>query len=109
MYFYALETIKIQNHLRTASKVKQVWLVDDTTGAGSLKSLKKYNIINIIEEGGRYRYYVHESKTWFVLKNRKLLKKTEILYIENKINVTPEGKRLLGAVIGSNDFQTKHM
>ena len=41
MYFYALETIKIQNHLRTASKVKQVWLVDDTTGAGSLKSLKK--------------------------------------------------------------------
>ena len=41
MSFYALATVEIQNHLRiTASKVKQVWLVDDTTGAGSLESLK---------------------------------------------------------------------
>ena len=51
MSFYALATIEINNRLRiTASEVKQVWLADDATGAGSLASLKKW-WINIIEEG----------------------------------------------------------
>ena len=47
--FYALETVEIQNCLRiTASEIKQVWLADDATGAGSLESLKKW-WINIIQ------------------------------------------------------------
>ena len=47
--FYALETVEIQNRLRiTASEIKQVWLADDATGAGSLESLKKW-WINIIQ------------------------------------------------------------
>ena len=42
MSFYALATVEIQNRLRiTAREVKQVWLADDATGAGSLESLKK--------------------------------------------------------------------
>ena len=42
MSFYALATVEIQNRLRIiASEVKQVWLADDATGAGSLESLKK--------------------------------------------------------------------
>ena len=60
MSFYALATVEIQNHLRiTASEVKQVWLADDATGAESLESFKKW-CINIVEEGGRYGYYVNE-------------------------------------------------
>ena len=31
------------------------------------------------------------------------------LFSDTKINVTTEGKRHLGAVIGSNDFQTKYV
>ena len=47
--FYALATVEIQNRLRiTASEIKQVWLADDATGAGSLESLKKW-WINIIQ------------------------------------------------------------
>ena len=43
MSFYALATVEVENHLRiTASEVKQVWLADDATGAGSLESLKKW-------------------------------------------------------------------
>ena len=30
-------------------------------------------------------------------------------FSDTKINVTTEGKRHLGAVIGSNDFQTKYV
>ena len=53
MSMYAPATMAIQNCLRiTASEVKQVWLVDDATGAESLESLKKW-WVNIIQEGGR--------------------------------------------------------
>ena len=38
-----------------------------------------------------------------------MLKKTESLSSDTKINVTTEGKRQLGAVIGSNDFRTKYV
>ena len=104
MSFYALATAEIQNRLRiTAREVKQVWLADDATGVGSLESLKKW-WINIIEEGACYGYYVNESKSGLVLKNQTLLKKTESLFSDTKINVTTERKRHLGAVIGSNDF-----
>ena len=60
----------------------------------------------IIEEGACYGYYFKESKSWFILKNQTLLKKTESLFSDTEINVTTEGKRHLGAVIGSNDFRT---
>ena len=74
MSFYALARVEIRNRLRiTASKVKQVWLADDTTGAGSLESLKMW-WINIIEEGA---CYVNESKSWLILKNQTLLKKKQ--------------------------------
>ena len=62
MSMYAPATVAIQNCLRiTASEVKQVWLVDDATGAESLESLKKW-WVNIIQEGGRYGCYVKKSK-----------------------------------------------
>ena len=88
--FYTLTTVEIQNCLRiTASEVEQVWLADDATGAGSLESFKKW-WINIIEEGARYGYYVNESKSWLILKNQTLLKKTESLFSDTKISVTTE-------------------
>ena len=107
MSFYALVTVEIQNHLWiTANEVKQVWLADDATGAGSLASLKKW-WINIIEEGVVIDIMLMKvnpglfSKTRHCWKNRRL-------FSDSKINVTREGKRHLGAVIGSNDFRTKY-
>ena len=109
MSFHVLATVEIQNRLWiTASEVKQVWSADDAKGAGSLESLKKW-WINIIAEDASYGYCVNESKSWLILKNQTLLKKSESLFSDTKINVTTEGKRHLGAVIGSNDFRTKYV
>ena len=84
MSFYTLATVEIQNRLRiTASEVNQVWLANDATGPGSLKSLKKWQI-NIIEESGRYGYYVNESKPWVILKNQTLLKKQKVCSVARK-------------------------
>ena len=85
--FYALAIVEMQNCLRiTASEVKQVWLADDATGAGSIESLKKWRIN--IDYFGRYGYYVNESKSWLFLKNQTLLKKkTESLFSDIKITL----------------------
>ena len=54
MSFYAIATIQIQQLLRISfHDVEQVWLADDATGAGSLKSLKSW-WTNIVSEGGRF-------------------------------------------------------
>ena len=43
MSFYTLAAVEIQNRFRiTASEVNQAWLANDATGAGLLKSLKKW-------------------------------------------------------------------
>ena len=107
MSFYALSTVQIQNRLRILpNKVKQVWLADDATGAGSIEALKSW-WTTIIEEGTRYGYYVNGGKSWLILKNHSLLQKTENLFSDTKINITTDGKRHLGAVIGSLDFRNE--
>ena len=69
MPFYAISTVQIQHILRfSVSDVKQVWLADDATDAGSLKSLKNW-WTNIVNEGNRFGYYVNEKKSWLILKN----------------------------------------
>ena len=62
MPFYAIATMQIQQLLRISFHgVKQVWLTEDATGAGSLKSLQNW-WTNIISEGGRFGYLlVRES------------------------------------------------
>ena len=56
MSFYAIASIQIQQLLLISfHDVKQVWLAEDATGAGSLKSLKNW-WTNVISEGGRFGY-----------------------------------------------------
>ena len=63
MHFYAISTVQIQQILRfSVSDVKQVWLADDATRAGSLKSLKNW-WTNMVNEGDRFGYCVSEKKS----------------------------------------------
>ena len=83
--------------------VKQVWLADEATGAGSLKSLKNWRT-NIVNKGNRFGYYVNESHGF-----ETLLETANNLFKNTKINITTEGKRHLGAVISSNDLKVKYV
>ena len=92
MPFYAISTVQIQHILRfSVSDVKQVWLADDTTGAGSLKSLKNWRT-TIVNEGDRFGYYGNDKKSWLILKNETLLETANNLFTNTKINITTEGK-----------------
>ena len=81
-----------------------MWLADDATGAGKLQPLKEWWDL-IISEGVKYGYHVKPSKSWLVLKNPDRLQEATELFKNCPINITTEGKRHLGASIGSSEFK----
>ena len=86
--------------------LKQVWLADDATGAGNLIQLRKWWDI-IIDYGSRIGYYVNQEKSWLIIKDERKVSAKNVFF-DTGINFTTEGRRHLGAAIGSNDFRVKY-
>ena len=105
-----LITTSIINELRTCLppplSVKQVWLADDAVGAGTLHSLKTW-YDNLVEIGKRYGYHVNGSKCWLIVKSPDAKTEAEKVF-QNKVKITYEGKRHLGAVIGSESYKNEY-
>ena len=62
----------------------------------------------MIESGSRMGYYVNESKSWLILKDSNKLEEAKRIFNATSIQYTTEGKRHLGATIGSDDFRTAY-
>ena len=93
----------IKLRIRTnVPQVKQVWFADDATGAGTCESLRKF-WDNLLTLGTGYGYYPNGSKTYLVVKPEHIVKARE-LFADTDVNITTEGKRHLGAAIGTRDF-----
>jgi hypothetical protein len=52
---------------------------------------------------------VKPSKSWLILKDESKLKQCPELFESSPINITLEGKRHLGAALGSNDFKNEYI
>ena len=72
------------------------------TGAGTCESLRKF-WDNLLTLGTGYGYYPNGSKTHLVVKPEHIVKARE-LFADTDVNITTEGKRHLGAAIGTRDF-----
>ena len=109
MAFYGISTKPILMKLRyNVPDIKQVWLADDATGAGKLQHLKEW-WKDISTEGAKYGYFVKPSKSWLVLKDSSKLQETTQLFQDTPINITVEGKRHLGAAVGTNEFKEDYI
>ena len=90
MPWYAINTNHMISSLRASiPQVKQVWLADDSAGGESTKSLYQW-YKTLCEEGKQFAYIVNGAKTWLI------------------VNITLEGRRHLGAVIGSKEFKNQY-
>ena len=106
--FYALGTIPLQTSLRNnAPNAKQVWLADDATGAGKIPDLKGW-WDTVIRDGPKFGYYVNESKSWLILKDPSKLQMVKEVFAGSDIKITTEGKRHLGAALGSDEFRHQY-
>ena len=106
MYAFAVKPLigKLQYD---APAVKQVWYADDATGAGTCDDLRKFwNSVQIHSTG--YGYHPNGAKTHLVVKAEHVEKARE-LFAGTGINVTTEGKRHLGAAIGSRSYTVEYV
>ena len=98
---FLLEFISI-NHL----SAKEVAFADDFTVAGKLTSIRDYwGKLTVL--GPKYGYFAKASKSYLIIKEDKLGEARNI-FNDSTVNITIEGKKHLGAVIGSNEYREEY-
>ena len=88
--------------LQNTSNAKQCWLADDASGAGSIKDVLKW-WQSPEKMGPMFGYHPNALKCWLIVKPNKYEEAMEA-FQNTGINVTTEGRRHLGAALGSRDF-----
>ena len=79
-----------------------MWFADDATAGGNLTHLKTW-WDNISELASEYGYHPNASKTWLIVSEGNLEAATE-LFQGTGVSITEEGRRHLGAAIGTRSF-----
>ena len=101
MAMYAVATVPLIEKLQSTN-TKQVWYADDATAGGTLLNLKVWWTM-LSSSGPSYGYFVNPGKTWLIVKPQHVHDAKE-LFSGTGIGITSEGKRLLGAALGSRSF-----
>ena len=83
--------------------VKQVAFADDLAGAGTLEALKIWWDA-IVELGPYIGYNAEPSKSWLIVKP-EFLQSAETIFTGSGLKITAEGRKHLGAVLGSENFR----
>ena len=106
MAMYAIGILPLINQLKSTT-AKQVWFADDATASGRLHHLRNW-WTKLNELGPAYGYFANSKKTWLIVKEKNLPMAME-LFSDSGVNITTEGKRHLGAAIGTRPFVESYM
>ncbi len=108
MAMYALAVRPLIDRLQShCPNVKQVWYADDATSAASCSELRVW-WDTLLAQGSDFGYHPNASKTHLIVKE-KFLGKAKQLFSGTNVNITVEGKRHLGAAIGSRKFTEEYV
>ena len=107
MPWYSINTVILINYLREKlPDVTQVWLADDAGSTSKIRALFLWYQA-LITEGKKYGYFVNGLKSWLILKSSSLSEEAQDVFQES-VNITIDGKRHLGAVIGSDNYRKEY-
>ena len=84
----------------------QAWFADDSASAGKILGLKEWWDI-LKQSGPIYGYHPKPSKTYLIVKDPNKIQEALAIFGEEGVNITCEGERHIGAVIGSEAFKEK--
>ena len=101
MAIYAIGILPLIHHLNH-QLCTQVWYADDAAVGGSLSALREW-WDDLCSSGPMFGYYPNASKSWLVLKDESAALDSSN-FGDTDINLTTEGHRYLGSVIGSSNF-----
>ena len=103
MAIYALATLPLINRAKlSAGNATQCWFADDAGAGGKLQDLFNWWCV-LAEKGPLYGYFVNPPKTWLVVKDCCFASATA-LFQNSGIQITTEGRPLLGAPLGNVDY-----
>ena len=102
MVFYAIAALPMIAKCNAPELFGEAWFADDATGAGKLTHLRTWwDLLN--EEGPKFGYFPNGEKTWLVVKEKDYEEATRI-FATAKVQITTQGRRLLGAALGTGEF-----
>ena len=105
---YALATLPLINRAKlSAGSATQCWFADDAGAGGKLQDLFNWWCV-LAEKGPLYGYFVNPPKTWLVVKDCCFASATA-LFNNSGIQITTEGRPLLGAPLGNVDYCTSFL
>ena len=108
MAMYALAIVPLIHKLRSITPdVKQVWYADDATGAGPCEKLREW-WDQVEHLGPTFGYYPNAAKTYLIVKEEHE-NKAKALFADTDVHITINGKRHLGAALGSNTFTEEYV
>ena len=88
-------------------RCKEVAFADDFTIAGKIEGIRSYWEL-LQQVGPLYAYFPKPSKSYLVVKEQYLENATET-FRGSEVKITTEGKKHLGAAIGSEDFKASYV
>ena len=108
MAMYSIGMSVMQSELAyEETNIKSAAYADDYFGAGTIKNLRSWwERLETI--GPKYGYKTNARKTWLIVKVEKE-KEARDLFKDTDIQITTEGKRHLGAAIGSKEFKKTYV
>ena len=86
---------------------KIVGFADDVTASGNLEGLRRW-WDTLMQSDPNYGYYPQPTKSWLIAKENKLEEAVRVFGGTN-IQISTEGKRRLGAVIGTEENEKNHI
>ena len=86
----------------------QKWYADNSSAVDKLIIVKEW-WLKLIEMRPKFSYFPEPSKSILVLKDHSLLQVATQLFADTEIEITCQGQRHLGAVIGSEDFKNNYV
>ena len=108
MAIYAMGIIPLMTMVHSMSAyIKQIAFSDDLTGIGTIETLKE-SLDLIIEHGPYIGYYVNADKSWLICKQQHLEHAKQI-FTDSPIGITIEGRKHLGAIIGSAEYKVNYV
>jgi len=100
--------IDILASVTTIGELIQAWYADDSAAVGLIKKLKEWWDL-LCENGPKIGYFPKAVKTILILKNRALLPAAKEVFSGTGIEITCDGERHLGAVIGGQGAREKYV
>ena len=101
MAMYAIGILPLIQRLSSES-TKQTWYADDAAACGDLTHLRSW-WDQLVDFGPTYGYHPNASKTWLIVKEEKFEEATTA-FEGTGVSITQEGKRHLGAALGTIKF-----